>query len=111
MILSFQIILDRLYEQELAHGAGNRIHIKRNKYAALNYDLLGQVIVLLIHIYQINFGILLYHKDCILMPNTFAGYARDATGKWQVIVQTESLPQRVAIDLCHSPEKPCKKTH
>ena len=44
------------------------------------------------------------------MPNTFAGYARDATGKWQVIVQTESLPQRVAIDLCHSPEKPCKKT-
>ena len=52
----------------------------------------------------------MYHKDCILMPNTFAGYARDATGKWQVIVQTESLPQRVAIDLCHSPEKPCKKT-
>ena len=45
------------------------------------------------------------------MPNTFAGYARDATGKWQVIVQTESLPQRVAIDLCHSPEKPCKKIH
>ena len=43
------------------------------------------------------------------MPITFAGYARDATGKWQVIVQTESLPQRVAIDLCHSPEKPCKK--
>jgi hypothetical protein len=36
------------------------------------------------------------------------GYARDATGKWQVIVQTESLPQRVAIDLCHSPEKPCQ---
>ena len=44
------------------------------------------------------------------MPNTFAGYARDATGKWQVIVQTESLPQRVAIDLCHSPEKPRNKT-
>ena len=44
------------------------------------------------------------------MHISFAGYARDATGKWQVIVQTESLPQRVAIDLCHSPEKPCKKT-
>ena len=107
--MSFQIILDRLYEQELVHGAGNRIHIKRNKYAALNYDLLGQVIVLL-NPYLLNY-ILLYHKHCILMPNTFAGYARDATGKWQVIVQTESLPQRVAIDLCHSPEKPCKKTH
>ena len=52
----------------------------------------------------------IYCKDCILMPYTFPGYARDATGKWQVIVQTESLPQRVAIDLCHSPEKPCKKT-
>ena len=39
----------------------------------------------------------------------FVGYARDSTGKWQVIVQTEDLPQRVAIDLCHSPEKPCKK--
>ena len=39
---------------------------------------------------------------------SFLGYARDATGKWQVIVQTESLPQRVAIDLCHNPEKPCK---
>ena len=38
------------------------------------------------------------------------GYARDSTGKWQVIVQTESLPQRVAIDLCHNPEKPCKLT-
>lgn len=36
------------------------------------------------------------------------GYARDSTGKWQVIVQTEDLPQRVAIDLCHSPEKPCR---
>jgi len=38
----------------------------------------------------------------------FPGYARDSTGKWQVIVQTEDLPQRVAIDLCHSPDKPCK---
>ena len=36
------------------------------------------------------------------------GYARDSTGKWQVVVQTEDLPQRVAIDLCHSPGKPCK---
>ncbi len=36
------------------------------------------------------------------------GYARDSTGKWQVIVQTDHLPQRVAIDLCHSPGKPCK---
>jgi len=36
------------------------------------------------------------------------GYARDSTGKWQVIVQTEELPQRVAIDLCHSPDKPCR---
>jgi len=35
------------------------------------------------------------------------GYARDSTGKWQVVVQTEDLPQRVAIDLCHSPGKPC----
>merc|ERR1711874_276271 len=35
------------------------------------------------------------------------GYARDSTGKWQVVVQTEKLPQRVAIDLCHSPGKPC----
>ena len=59
MILSFQIILDRLYEQELVHGAGNRIHIKRNKYAALNYDLLGQVIVLsnpyLLNLHDRNF--------------------------------------------------------
>ena len=37
-----------------------------------------------------------------------SGYARDSTGKWQVVVQTEDLPQRVAIDLCHSPGKPCK---
>jgi hypothetical protein len=36
------------------------------------------------------------------------GYARDATGKWQVVVQTDHLPQRVAIDLCHDPEKPCE---
>lgn len=36
------------------------------------------------------------------------GYARDSTGKWQVVVQTEDLPQRVAIDLCHSPGKPCE---
>ena len=36
------------------------------------------------------------------------GYARDSTGKWQVVVQTEDLPQRVAIDLCHSPGTPCK---
>lgn len=35
------------------------------------------------------------------------GYARDSTGKWQVVVQTEDLPQRVAIDLCHTPGKPC----
>jgi len=35
------------------------------------------------------------------------GYARDSTGKWQVVVQTEKLPQRVAIDLCHTPGKPC----
>lgn len=35
------------------------------------------------------------------------GYARDSTGKWQVIVQTEDLPQRVAIDLCHEPHQPC----
>ena len=34
--------------------------------------------------------------------------AADSTGKWQVVVQTEDLPQRVAIDLCHSPGKPCK---
>ena len=33
------------------------------------------------------------------------GYARDSTGKWQVIVQTEDLPQRVAIDLCHEPHQ------
>ena len=44
------------------------------------------------------------YKLCVAY---YSGYARDATGKWQVIVQTESLPQRVAIDLCHSPEKPC----
>jgi hypothetical protein len=36
------------------------------------------------------------------------GYARDATGQWQVIVQTDDLPQRVAIDLCHAPEQPCE---
>lgn len=35
------------------------------------------------------------------------GYARDSTGKWQVVVQTEDLPQRVAIDLCHAPGTPC----
>ncbi len=36
------------------------------------------------------------------------GYAKDSTGKWQVIVQTEDLPQRVAIDLCRTPGQPCK---
>ena len=35
------------------------------------------------------------------------GYALDSTGKWQVIVQTEEMPQRVAIDLCRAPSQPC----
>ncbi len=36
------------------------------------------------------------------------GYARDTSGKWQVIVQTESLPQRVAIDLCRASGQTCE---
>ena len=36
------------------------------------------------------------------------GYAQDSTGKWQVIVQTDAMPQRVAIDLCRTPGQPCK---
>ena len=36
------------------------------------------------------------------------GYARDTTGVWRVIVQTPELPQRVAIDLCRAPNKPCE---
>ena len=36
------------------------------------------------------------------------GYAQDSTGKWQVIVQTDAMPQRVAIDLCRTPGQPCE---
>ena len=36
------------------------------------------------------------------------GYAQDSTGKWQVIVQTDTMPQRVAIDLCRTPGRPCE---
>ena len=51
---------------------------------------------------------LIRHRSKHECDSFVAGYARDSTGKWQVVVQTEDLPQRVAIDLCHAPGTPCK---
>ena len=28
-------------------------------------------------------------------------------GDWQIIVQTETIKQRVAVDMCHAPDLPC----
>jgi len=35
------------------------------------------------------------------------GFARDTKGDWQIIVQTETIKQRVAVDMCHAPDLPC----
>lgn len=35
------------------------------------------------------------------------GFARDTKGTWQLIIQTDNIQQRVAIDMCHSPGSPC----
>lgn len=35
------------------------------------------------------------------------GFARDTKGAWQIIVQTETINQRVAVDMCHAPDLPC----
>ena len=35
------------------------------------------------------------------------GFARDTKGDWQIIVQTETINQRVAVDMCHAPDLPC----
>ena len=71
--------------------------MKANKFVIQNFGSLGQV----------------SYEKCKQTADEYkhfflSGYARDSTGKWQVVVQTEDLPQRVAIDLCHSPGKPCK---
>ena len=29
------------------------------------------------------------------------------TGDWQIIVQTETINQKVAVDMCHAPDLPC----
>jgi len=35
------------------------------------------------------------------------GFARDTKGDWQIIVQTETINQKVAVDMCHAPDLPC----
>jgi len=34
-------------------------------------------------------------------------FARDTKGEWHIILQTEKINQRVAIDMCHHPNKAC----
>jgi len=34
-------------------------------------------------------------------------FARDTKGEWHVILQTDKINQRVAIDMCHHPNKAC----
>eukprot|EP00090_Calanus_glacialis_P041374 TRINITY_DN7295_c0_g1_i3.p1 TRINITY_DN7295_c0_g1~~TRINITY_DN7295_c0_g1_i3.p1 ORF type:complete len:671 (-),score=125.25 TRINITY_DN7295_c0_g1_i3:79-2091(-) len=34
-------------------------------------------------------------------------FARDTKGSWHIILQTDTINQRVAIDMCHHPNKAC----
>jgi len=34
-------------------------------------------------------------------------FARDTKGEWHIILQTDKIHQRVAIDMCHHPNKAC----
>ncbi|XP_076330024.1 protein spaetzle-like [Tachypleus tridentatus] len=37
----------------------------------------------------------------------YPSYAKDSTGKWNLIVQTDEFPQRIPVELCRSQDEPC----